>query len=87
MKRSDVVEQIRVALGSALGHERAELPESTTLFEDLAVDSSSVLELLLTLEESVGLEIDPDELEPEIFETVGTLATYVEAKLAQHDET
>ncbi|MEU3047361.1 phosphopantetheine-binding protein [Streptomyces sp. NPDC006984] len=83
MKRTDIVEHIRVALGSALGREVAELCEATSLFEDLAVDSSSVLELLLTLEESVGLEIDPEALESEIFETVGTLADYVESDLAK----
>ncbi|TLQ46306.1 acyl carrier protein [Streptomyces marianii] len=83
MKRTDIVEQIRVALGSALGREIAELPENTSLFEDLAVDSSSVLDLLLTLEDSVGLEIDPEELEAEIFETVGTLSDYVESNLAK----
>ncbi|MFI5808663.1 AMP-binding protein [Streptomyces sp. NPDC051561] len=83
LKRADIVEQIRVALCSALGREVTELSETTSLFEDLAVDSSSVLELLLTLEELVGLEIDPEALEPEIFETVGSLADYVESDLAK----
>lgn len=83
MNRMDIVEEIRVALVSALGREIGELHEETSLFKDLAVDSSSVLELLLTLEDSVGLEIDPDELEPDIFETVGTFSNYVEANLAK----
>ncbi|WP_255950603.1 acyl carrier protein [Streptomyces odontomachi] len=83
MNRTDIVEQIRVALGAALGREIAELPERTSLFQDLAVDSSSVLELLLTLEDSIGLEVDPEELEPEIFETVGNLSNYVEDNLAK----
>ncbi|MFI0514224.1 acyl carrier protein [Streptomyces sp. WSLK1-5] len=79
MKRTDIIEQIRLALGSVLQGEPAELLESTTLFEELAVDSTGVLELLLTLEDALTLEIDPEELEPEIFETVGTLADYVES--------
>ncbi|MFE2970173.1 hypothetical protein ACFXKC_42265 [Streptomyces sp. NPDC059340] len=33
MKRADIVEQIRVALGTALGREIADLPENTSLFE------------------------------------------------------
>ncbi|MER5501423.1 MULTISPECIES: acyl carrier protein [unclassified Streptomyces] len=82
MERTDIVEQIRVALETALGREVAEVSEDTSLFADLAVDSSGVLELLLTLEDSVGLEVDPEALEPEIFETVGTLADYVASGLA-----
>ncbi|MFE2970184.1 acyl carrier protein [Streptomyces sp. NPDC059340] len=83
MKRTEIIEQIRLALGSALERELAELPESTTLFEELAVDSTGVLELLLTLEDALVLEIDPEALEPEVFETVGTLADYVESMVSR----
>ncbi|MFE2970174.1 hypothetical protein ACFXKC_42270 [Streptomyces sp. NPDC059340] len=43
------------------------------------MDSSSALELLLTLEDAVGLEIGPKDLEAEIL----TLSNYVEANLAR----
>lgn len=82
MKRTEIIEQIRAALGTALDREIPALEESTTLFEDLGVDSTGVLELLLNLEDALGLDIDPEALEPETFETVGTLADHVEAVLA-----
>ncbi|MFI0141926.1 phosphopantetheine-binding protein [Streptomyces luteogriseus] len=83
MKRTEIIEQIRLALGSALEREPADLSESTTLFEELAVDSTGVLELLLALEDALVLEIDPEALEPEVFETVGTLADYVESMVSR----
>ena len=40
---------------------------NTSLFDELHLDSTSVLELLMTLEDRIdGLEIDPDELEPDV---------------------
>lgn len=36
----------------------------------------------MTLEDRIeGLEIDPDELEPDVFDTVGSLAAYIEKQL------
>ena len=32
----------------------------------------------MALEDTVGLQIDPDELEPAIFETVGSLADFIQ---------
>nr|WP_202474362.1 phosphopantetheine-binding protein [Streptomyces sp. SID5466] len=70
-------------MSSVLNKELTELDESTRLFDDLALDSTSVIELLMGLEDSIGLEIDPDDLEPEAFGTVGTLTDYVADSLAK----
>ncbi|HEY8980265.1 MAG TPA: phosphopantetheine-binding protein [Streptomyces sp.] len=83
MNRTDVIEHIRVALATVLNKEIGELSEDARLFEDLALDSTSVIELLMGLEDTVGLEIDPDDLEPEVFQTVHSLADYVEAGLTK----
>lgn len=83
MNRTEIIEQVRIALSSVLNKELTELDESTRLFEDLALDSTSVIELLMGLEDSIGLEIDPDDLEPEAFGTVGTLTDYVADSLAK----
>lgn len=83
MNRADIIEQVRIALSSVLNKELTELDESTRLFEDLALDSTSVIELLMGLEDSIGLEIDPDDLEPEAFGTVGTLTDYVADSLTK----
>ncbi|MEU4919549.1 phosphopantetheine-binding protein [Streptomyces parvus] len=83
MNRTEIIEQVRIALSSVLNKELTELGESTRLFDDLALDSTSVIELLMGLEDSIGLEIDPDDLEPEAFGTVGTLTDYVADSLAK----
>jgi acyl carrier protein len=48
----------------------------TRLFDDLALESMSILELLLKLEDDLGFEFDPETLEPSDFDTVGSLAAY-----------
>ncbi len=56
---------------------------TTRLFEDLNMDSTSSLELLIALEDVVpGLVIDPDTLDMRHFQTVGNLASYVQSNIA-----
>jgi acyl carrier protein len=83
MERAQIIEQIRVSLEAALNQDLPELDEHTRLFEDLALDSLSVLELLMGLEDSIGLEIDPNELDTDVFATVGSLTAYVSARFAR----
>ena len=79
MERTEIDAHLRIALCAVLGRELTVLDPGQSLFDDLGLDSTSVIELLMTLEDTVGLEIDPDELGPEVFRTVGTLAEYVQA--------
>ncbi|MEY9934533.1 acyl carrier protein [Catenulispora sp. GP43] len=78
----DTIAAVRAAISATLSKEPPELTTQTRLFSDLALDSTSVIELLMALEDTLNLHIDPDELTPEVFETVGALAEYVEACLA-----
>lgn len=82
MERTQVVEIIAAALRDVLGRELGDIGEGTRLFEDLAVDSTSVIELLMGLEDAIDLEVDADALDPEVFDTVGSLTDYVLANLA-----
>ena len=83
MDRTQIVEHVRISLSEVLNRELPELTEQTRLFEDLALDSTSVIELLMGLEDTIGLEIDPDDLEPEVFQTVGRLTDYIERGFAK----
>jgi acyl carrier protein len=59
----------------------ASLHESTPLFGSLPeLDSLAVLELITALEERYGFEVDDSDVTGEIFQTVGTLATFVEER-------
>ncbi|WP_216588134.1 acyl carrier protein [Streptomyces brasiliscabiei] len=51
--------------------------ENSRLFDELGLDSTTVLALLMTIEEEIGMEFDTDLLEQHHFETVGTLAAFV----------
>lgn len=45
------------------------------------LDSMAVVSLITALEEQFGIEIGDDDISAATFETVGTLATFVEQKL------
>lgn len=77
---------LRQALAEVLDRDVPELTGEMRLFADLAMDSTDVIELLMTLEQSMGLRVDPDELAAGAFETVATLTGYLAACLAAAQE-
>jgi acyl carrier protein len=81
VERTVIIEHIRQCLTMALGRESTELHETDMLYEDLGLESIGILELLLSLEDTLGIEIEPEDLEMEIFRTVGSLADYVTGHL------
>ncbi len=83
MNRTDILAHLQIALSTVLNREVPEIRDELRLFEDLALDSTSVIELLMSLEDTIDLEIDPDELGPEVFKTVGSLADYIQAGFAK----
>jgi acyl carrier protein len=83
MNRTELLDHVRLALAAVLNRDLPDLSEESRLFEDLGLDSTSVIELLMSLETSINLEIEPDSLEPEVFMTVRSLADYIEATFAR----
>ncbi|MEV7805585.1 acyl carrier protein [Microbispora sp. NPDC088329] len=77
MDRHKIVYHIKNALEQVLGHSVGEVAEETRLFDELALDSTSVIELLIVLEDLADVEIQADELEHDVFETVGSLADFL----------
>jgi acyl carrier protein len=65
------------ALSRVLGRDLPDVTAQTRLFEDLNLDSTSVLELLMAIEEDLGAEFDPDDLRQDHFASVGSLSDYV----------
>lgn len=66
------------SLTTMLSHDAGTVSSDTRLFEDLAFDSTSVLELLMSLENELDLEFDPETLEPQDFATVRSLVEYIQ---------
>jgi len=82
MDRQSVVAAVGSALSEVLEREVAGLTEETRLFDDMHLDSTSILELLMTLEDSVGFSIDPESLDMDDFASVGTLTDYLQSQQA-----
>lgn len=58
------------------------LHAATPLFGSLPeLDSLAVVQLVYALEERFGLTIDDDEITGDLFETLGSLAAFVETRL------
>ncbi|HEU5023988.1 MAG TPA: phosphopantetheine-binding protein [Spirillospora sp.] len=76
MEPTAVFDRIVIAAKKVAAYEPAAVTERTRLVEDLGLDSTGILELLMELEESLGFEVDVDELEPSAFQTLGSLARY-----------
>jgi len=79
------VNKVTAILAETLGiQDRVEtFDESTELFGSLPeLDSLAVVELVQALEEDFDFTIEDEEFTGELFETVGTLANFVETKTA-----
>src|SRR4029077_12284022 len=84
--RNSTFEAVKAVIVKTLGIEdrAATLNASTPLFGTMPeLDSFAVVELATSLEEQFGFEIDGSEFTAEIFETIGTLAEFVEKKNGQ----
>ncbi|MFC0101143.1 phosphopantetheine-binding protein [Micromonospora marina] len=78
----EIREFLRSELSTILDKDLPDLTDDMNLLHEVGLDSIEVVEVLMAMEDSLGLVIDPDELSPEIFETVGSLTTYIRASLA-----
>ncbi|MEU8515135.1 acyl carrier protein [Kitasatospora sp. NPDC059722] len=87
MNRQDVLITIEKALSEVLERPITGLTEDTALFDDLRLDSSSVLGLLMTVEEATGIAVDPDDLDIDHLRTMRSFADYVEAALRREEGT
>lgn len=77
MKREDVISALEAALTEVLERPVAGLSGEVRLFDDLHLDSTTMLEMLMALEDSIGLVVDPDQLEVDDFESVDTFTDFV----------
>ena len=68
---------IVAALSEVVGSELTGVTAETRLFDDLNLDSTSVLGLLMALEDSLDIQVEPENLEQRHLETVGALAEFL----------
>jgi acyl carrier protein len=77
----DTLDRVKVVIVKTLGIQdrAATLEASTELFGTLPeLDSMAVVTLAVNLEREFDFEIDDEDFTGEVFETIGTLAEFVE---------
>lgn len=77
----ELIAAITTAVARVLKRDPAGIEAGTRLFDDLGLDSTSVLELLMELEGELDVEFDADTLEQHHFATVESLAGYVQSQM------
>jgi len=63
--------------------DESQLRDDASFLEEGIVDSTGVLELVMFVEETFGIEVADEEILPENFDSVERLTRYVEAKLRE----
>ncbi|MED1783035.1 petrobactin biosynthesis protein AsbD [Brevibacillus fortis] len=85
MTRKERLEQIHTIMTEKLKLSHIlTLEESMRLNEDLHIDSIMLLQLIVYIEEDLQLLVPAHELDPRIFQTVGSLLIFVEQLEPQH---
>ncbi|MFB6891855.1 acyl carrier protein [Kitasatospora sp. NPDC056327] len=75
--RQSIVQALETALSDVLERDVAGLADDVRLFDDLHLDSTTMLELLMALEDTIDLVVDPETLDIEDFVSVGTFTDFV----------
>jgi acyl carrier protein len=84
--RERIVESMYPLLPKVLQREVPDASESTRLMEDLGLTSSTTLELMLELEESLGIEINVEDIGEDDVTTLGALADFIATHQLTGDE-
>jgi acyl carrier protein len=81
-----VIEDVKAILGQTL-QLRAKVTRfdaHTALFGSMPeFDSMAVVTVVTALEERFGITVEDDEISADVFETIGSLSRFIEAKLAR----
>jgi acyl carrier protein len=71
---------------STLGKQLGEVsPEQALLSGRAGFDSFALMEFVIRLEEQFGLQIADEDLDPDIFYSVSSIAAYIRSRLGQPD--
>jgi acyl carrier protein len=81
MRSQEIIEHLRESLSVILDREIPELSAETLILEELGLDSMRFVELIVSLEDTLGFEVDPETMDNDVFRTAGSLADYVLSRL------
>ncbi|MDR0267458.1 acyl carrier protein [Paenibacillus sp.] len=72
-----IKQNVKETLAKHLNREIESILDTDDLFENLGVDSTGIIEILLDLEERCGVEFDVEELDPSHLKTVDSFSSYI----------
>jgi acyl carrier protein len=78
--QSEIISILQSTLGVPAGS-IAPHPDTPVLGAIPEMDSMSVVGILVSLEEQYGVMVDDDEIDADVFATVGSLTRFLESKL------
>lgn len=70
-----MLEKVKTIVADGLGVDAAELTAETS-FEELGADSLDLMDMVMSFEETFGVEIDTDSMQN--LTTIGSVVTYIE---------
>jgi len=68
---------LKEAIENVLGEKVEKFDRTSRLFDDLKMDSTTMLETLIELEDKFGLDVNPEELDIEDFLTVDSYVNFI----------
>jgi len=77
VNRDELVDVIALCLDEVMSGGLPVITAESRLVDDIDMDSLSNLELLMALEERLGVSFDPDTVDMAVYPTVGALADFV----------
>ncbi len=83
--RDDIAQRVKKALvqGLQLKINPEDIADDESLFgEGLGADSIAALEIVFALEEEFGFEVEDEDLRIDLFDSVRSLTSYIEKRLA-----
>ncbi|MFL6145681.1 MAG: phosphopantetheine-binding protein [Labedaea sp.] len=75
--RARVVDRIGALLPQVLKRDLPEVPQDIRLFDELGLSSLKTLELLLAVEEELGIQVDVDEIDRTDLVSIGAFADFI----------
>ena len=72
------IEKVKAIIADQLDIDVEKITEATSLSEDLGADSLDIVEMMMSIEEAFGIEIDDDAAKD--FKTIADLIAYIDAK-------
>ena len=72
------LEKVKAIIADQLDIDTDKINENTSLSEDLGADSLDIVEMMMSIEEEFGIEINDDDAKE--FKTIVDLIAYIDAK-------